>query len=325
MAGRLRESLRAQAAHAISAGVAPGTTRQMERVQRLWGEYCGEVEVESEGSVNRETVMEFMCWYLRERSVNSFATVLSLLKRIFIERGQLPPAGWPDDWRWRIKRLQRGMETLRPTPVSKRPPVTEKLLAQLWKNVDWRDLGAVQRYAAIVVGFVGMLRVSELGGIRWADLRENGGSTGGFHIVIPVSKTSRGKAWQEHVQLVRPVDMPHVDSQMILARYQGLWKQRYGEMKGGDLMFGGPGRGRPWEPTVLNDWVEQGMRPLRGASAERYGVHSLRAGGLMFLLAQGYSEMAVAKQGRWASAARFEYYRDSPELTAQLWTGDARG
>lgn len=170
-------------------------------------------------------------------------------------------------------------------------PVTAKALRRMVDTLDLSTMTGRRDQLALVLGFVGMLRRSELVGLHVHDVTV---TDEGVTLLVRTSKTdkdSRGRAVpippQKHAE-VEPVTL--TQRWMELVGPGPLLRRITRDDEVTDL---------PWRAAALRDLVQRAARDAGLPSWERYSAHSLRAGGLTASLRRGTPLGVAARHGGW--------------------------
>lgn len=206
--------------------------------------------------------------------------------------------------KYRRDRAEAGVGQKQALPVS--PDALRKMIATL----DLATMTGQRDRLALVLGFCGMLRRSEIVGLRVHDATVTGD---GLALLVRTSKTdkdSRGR----HVPIPPQNDPDPVSLTQEWLRLidDGFLLRRVS--RSDELLD------VPWRAAGVCDMVKRCARDAGLPNAERYTAHSLRAGGLTASLRAGVSLGVAARHGGWSpeSAVPARYAR-----VADQWRDNA--
>ena len=210
-----------------------------------------------------------------------------------------------------------------------------KRLANLWdtdKLIDIRDR------AAILLGFFGILRVSEymykkqrdeseIKDLQWRNVKfyKNGmtvriglaktDKTGAGQLIVVGRRTKENgrycpvralKKWKRECKRQKKREWQRSDS-IFLSIY---------ESKQGQIVRTTKGKYARQTADSFRNRLRQGLISVMGDAAKQYATHSLRSGGATEMMAAGVDPTKVKAMGRWRSEAYLEYRRmKAHELT----------
>jgi len=171
-------------------------------------------------------------------------------------------------------------------------PITPEALGQMVATLDLGTVRGRRDQLALVLGFLGMFRRSELVRLRAADVTV---TAEGVTLLVRTSKTdheSRGR--------VVPIP-PQTELSVEPVTLAERWVAQLG--RDGHLLRrvtrGDELTGAPWSAESVNDLVRRTATKANLPSAEKYTAHSLRAGGLTTALRNGVPAGIAARHGGW--------------------------
>ena len=171
-------------------------------------------------------------------------------------------------------------------------PVTPEALGMMVATLDLNTLRGRRDQLALVLGFLGMFRRSELVRLRAADVTI---TTEGVTLLVRTSKTdhdSRGRVVPIPRQTelsVEPVTL--AESWLSILGDDGHLLRRV--TRADELTA------TQWSAESVNDLVRRAARKAKLPSADKYTAHSLRAGGLTTALRNGVPAGIAARHGGW--------------------------
>ena len=192
--------------------------------------------------------------------------------------------------------LKGAARILRDTPTPKLAflfeflPLIREFLGATW--LDRRD------WAAIILGFFGLLRKSELLAIRWQDVVQ---VPGGIKIWIPLSKTDPyGKGMWVHVSSRTDAFCPRVALLEL-----GMLSPAHLTAAERPIFVSSVAVAGTQAPLSGSAFVKRLKRCIEaiGLDPKLYSGHSLRRGGATALLRAGVAPEFIQLQGRWRSDA----------------------
>ena len=199
-------------------------------------------------------------------------------------------------------------------PVSKKEPITVDILKAMVADTNKRPtLSNVRLTAACLLAFSGFLRFNELVNIRPCDLTMHEKM---IKLQIPQSKTDQLRKGKEVViaasgQDTCPVDwlkrymqMGRIQKDSTLFLFRQVTKMKRGEYLRdyGAISY-----------TTLREQFKAKMKYL-GYQADKFGIHSLRAGGASAAANADVPDRLFKRHGRWRSEnAKDGYIEDSLE------------
>ena len=213
-----------------------------------------------------------------------------------------------------VKISVEGLRRMLSKPVQKKEPITTDMLkAMVQDTLKEGTLASVRLTAACLLAFAGFLRFNELVNIRPCDLSFCDNM---LKLFLPRSKTDQLRKGNKVIiartdnqtcpvsMLERYMEMGGIekDSQRFLFRH--IIKTKGGERlkDSGVLSY-----------STLRDLFKAKVKQL-GYPAERFGLHSLRAGGASAAANSDVPDRLFKRHGRWKSeTAKDGYVEDSTE------------
>jgi integrase len=184
-------------------------------------------------------------------------------------------------------------------------PISPDVLRRMIGTLDLSTLSGQRDRLALVLGFLGMLRRSELVRLRVHDASV---TEDGVSLLIRTSKTdkeSRGR--RVPIPPQRDPDPVDLTRRWLALVHDGFLMRRIS--RSDELLD------EPWRPAGVCDVVKRCARVLELPNADRYTAHSLRAGGLTASLRAGKPLGVAARHGGWnpESAMPARYARVADE------------
>lgn len=171
-------------------------------------------------------------------------------------------------------------------------PITPDSLRAMVGTLDLDTIAGQRDQLALVLGFTGMLRRSELVGLHAQDVTV---TEDGVTLLVRTSKGDKNSLGR-HVPIppqksgvVEPVAL--TERWLRQVGYTGHLLRRVS--RSGELTA------YPWRPAGVNDLVKRAAKNARLPSCDRYTAHSLRAGGLTAALRSGKPLGVAARHGGW--------------------------
>ena len=213
-----------------------------------------------------------------------------------------------------VKTALEGLRRTLAKPIEKKEPITVDMLRAMVQDAKEHDtLSNVRLTTACLLAFAGFLRFSELVNIRACDLTF---SDCLVKLYLPRSKTDQLRKGNEVViartesetcpvsmleQYMRMAKIPK-DSRLFLFRHITRTKEGERLKDGGVLSY-----------STLRDLFRAKVKQL-GYPAEKFGLHSLRAGGATAAANADVPDRLFKRHGRWKSEnAKDGYIDDSVE------------
>lgn len=228
-------------------------------------------------------VAEYLAWLASERGlkVASIAGALWGIDRAHVEQGAPAPGQHPN-----VRRVLAGIRRRHGQPPRQARPLRLDDLAAYPDDT----LLHLRNHAVLLVGFVGLLRCSELIGLDVEDVCP--AERGGLVLVLRRSKTDREHRGQSTYLPAssRPSHCAVYAVQRWIAA-AGISEGPLFRTRRGHRLAGSDVR------RIVGSLCEH-----LGLDREGYTTHSLRAGGATHLAEQGTPVPVIARQGRWKSA-----------------------
>jgi integrase len=170
-------------------------------------------------------------------------------------------------------------------------PITPQALRKMVATLDASTVRGRRDQLALVLGFTGMLRRSELVGLRTADVTI---TDDGVTLLVRTSKTDKDSVGRSVP--IPPQSSPEVDPVNLTQRWMDIVSDGYllRAVARDDALLA-----TPWRAAGVRDMVRRAARDAGLPSWERYTAHSLRAGGLTASLRAGTPLGVAARHGGW--------------------------
>ena len=220
--------------------------------------------------------------------------------------------------RWKRRQLE-GIRRTHGAPPEQSLPIMPPLLWAILEATPTtldngeKSLAGLRDHVLLLVGFIGALRRSELGGI---DVEHLEAHDKGLVLHIATSKTNQTG---EHDELVVLPSSPTPGRCPVNAILH--WR-RAARIDTGPLLRGLTRTGQP-RPTRLNDAsinrLVKNAVARTGANPAAYSAHGLRAGFVTYANLMGQSDRAIARQTRHRSLASLGPY----VRITDAWTNNA--
>ncbi len=193
-------------------------------------------------------------------------------------------------------------------------PITPSALRKMVATLDLSSVTGRRDQVALVLGFCGMLRRSELVGLHARDVTL---TDDGVTLLVRTSKTDKDSTGRPVP--IPPQSHPEVEPVTLTERWLSLLGVQEGPLlrrvTRDDQLTG-----VAWRAAGMNDLVKRCARDAKLPAPDGYTAHSLRAGGLTASLRNGTPLGVAARHGGWhpESAVPSRYAR-----VADQWRDNA--
>lgn len=265
--------------------------------------------------VSPENLCRYAAYLARSRAHSTVLQYLNILRIVSLEFGLPNPLG-----SWEIKSLLTGVRRLKGSGSKQKLPILREHLAVFREKLDLQQSCDLQFWAACLMGFFGLLRVSNftVSGSNKSDLCVKRGDISfnakGCVIKVRHSKTNQFKGKTHEVAL------PYISGSVLcpttaLTSFLGRTVQ---------TPISAPifSVSTPSGDTVSLTQTQFRRKLLQvaqkaGLSQGDYNTHSLRRGGATWLLSRGTSLAMVKAIGDWSSDAVFAYLKPTTDMKFQ--------
>ena len=197
----------------------------------------------------------------------------------------------------RVKTLVNGVSK-REVPNAKRPYNIE-LIQEIKKKIDEsgnpNQQGDAMIFAAVVMGFFFLLRVSEIANIRRSDITIEDNDNG-RRLILVIRRSKTDQAGMGVARVLRETDLEICPVRTMVEFLKGNKNEKDAPIFGSDV--------RPRMEVMMKT-----IAAAKGVDPDLIGSHSLRAGGATSLYIRGVSVTLIQRFDRWKSASFIRYLR----------------
>ena len=213
-----------------------------------------------------------------------------------------------------VQTTAEGLRRLLARPVQKKAPMSVDILSEIVENAEARpSLSNIRLAAVCLLAFSGFLRCDELLQLRSCDVKI---AEEMMTVKIQRSKTDQLRQGDEVLiarttnstcpvsMMERYMRMAGIDQRSEAYLFRAISKSKYGEKlrASGRITY-----------STLRELFKRKLVEL-GHSPDRFGLHSLRAGGATAAANAGVQDRLFKRHGRWRSeGAKDGYVEDSTE------------
>ena len=288
--GALANHLRGQPLSVVrrtleSLALAPGTMAQYRSLAVRFHDCCrqhGLCPLPATG----DTVAEFYCQLVADGSTSLLRTARAVLRRIHTFAHLRDPTLEPE-----CEAIAAACRSWQSGLVKRRarPSITSDLVEAVLENP-----GSVRAAVAVSLGFLFLLRASELRIIRRKDISRRASK---LALTIARSKTNK-------IAETRVISLDQTPRGALAAK---LWS-RLDALPASQWLFCEPDRERAPTYQALRGAMEHELTRAGSPDAHLFAPHALRRGGCQWLLECGTSREEARHFGRWQNVAAMDPY-----------------
>lgn len=249
------------------------------------------------------TLERYAAFLARTRCSSSVQQYMNIIRIIHLEFGQINPL----QNNWHVKAVVQGIKRGKGTKCNSKLPILPQHLLKIRNNLNLNDTDDLQLWAALLVAFFCLLRVSNIAiahNIKHVIKREDINiSPQGISLALKHSKTIQ---FQEKCHTIVLPYLPHhplcptTAITRFLARTSACTKDTciFSIPKNSEIV--------PLTASAFRHNLEKHMKAIVKDSSS-FSTHSLRRGGATWLMSVGTPLASIRIIGDWASDAVYRY------------------
>jgi hypothetical protein len=259
------------------------------------------------------TLSCYVAHLARTHAPQSIAVYLNIIRILHVEAGFDNPLLL----NYELSMIRRGVSRVKGVPPRQKAPMTIAILLRLFKTVNFAEPSEQAFWAALILGFFGLLRKSSLlpaSGSIPANKRLNRSDVsrlclGSFFLKCAHSKTN------QFGQRTHVIPFAACTDHRICPVFSLLSHLGSSALPGGSPLFNYSVKGKEvfFSHAKFVSRLKQGIVAC-GLDGASISCHSLRRGGATFLFESGVSAEQIKLRGDWKSECYQQYLVISPDI-----------